>query len=523
MFNHTLNSSPAKSESSAISSKEILIAEDDQSNAAQLRYHLNLNNYQIIDIVPTGEALIDALEYSSPDLILLDIQLAGDLDGVNVAEKLLSKYDIPIIYLTSQTDEKTLNRAVITEPSGYLVKPVNPTELHFTIEMAVYKHQIARTLQNNHTWLQTTLNSIGEGVISTNNNEEITFINPTGEKLLGLNHDQVIGKPLNSILKLEGIDNHEVIPHPVQLVINEGQPLIFDNCRLTEAVLNTSIVVDCTLSPIRDSKNSILGGIFVFRDISSRLKADRERHELEAQLRHASKMEAIGQLAGGISHEFNNIITGISNYEELISAKLDENSDTYQYHRTIRKKLDQATHLTRKLLAFSRKDEPELSISNINQVILDLSLFLQQTLTSDIEIAISLDDQVKLISTDPNAIEQILTNLCLNSRDALTDGGKINISTALVNIPNHRTYSNTALPDGDYIRVTVRDNGIGMGDEIIQHIFEPFYTTKGSDSGTGLGLSVVYGLVKQLGGWIFCNSIPTKGTKFELYFPATPS
>ncbi len=503
--------------------KKILVAEDDNNIAVQLKYHLEKNGYSIIAVVPRGEEVMQQLATNCPDLILLDIQLAGRMNGLDVADTILSKYDIPIIYLTSQTDKATLDRAKSTLSFGYLIKPVNPTELYFSIEMAVYQHQLARALQYNLNWLMTTLNSVGEGVISTNCAEEITFINPFAERQLGISQSDVLGQHLEKLFKLNGNDTDKVIPHPVQLAINEGQSLNFDNCQIFSKSNGSKLPVDCTISPLIDSKNNIIGGIFIFRDISTRLKAEADRQYLENQLCHACKMEVIGQLAGGISHEFSNIITGISSYVELILSMLPDDDPLRKYHTTILKKLGQATHLTRKLLTFSRKNDSTIIKTDLNHIINELSIFLRQTISNAIDIIVSTDEKVISVETDIYAIEQIITNLCLNARDALPKGGTIKITTNLVNSDCKTVKSPPTLPAGEYINISVKDNGKGMTEDIRQFIFEPFYTTKEAESGTGLGLSVVYGLVKQLGGWIFCTSEPDIGTEFNLYFPATPS
>lgn len=498
----------------------ILIVEDDEIIAKQLRYLLNKFEYSILDVLKSGEELIEKLNYLEPDVLIMDIELSGELDGISAVEKLQKQYKLPVIYLSAKTDRQTLRRAQYTNPFGYLTKPINPIELRFTIELAKYKHRTEQKLQTQREWLKTTLTSIGDGVISTDNNGVVTFINPSAETGLQIKSEAILNRKFYSILNLVDDDSNAPVD-PVEQAIQQDCSIQFNNHTLQNKATGYSLPVDCTVVPLYNSKNQLSGSIIIFRDISQRKKDYQEKSQLEAQLRHAQKMEAIGQLTSGIAHEFNNILTGISSYTELAQAELPPEDPIQRYHRTILKKLDQAVLLTRKLLTFSRNEDLHFQTTDLNIVIDNHLHFLQQTIRDGVIIEADLDSNIGLVNADVNALEQIITNLCLNARDAIADYGTIELHTEQYEITANPQHYSVNISPGSYVKFTVKDNGAGMDEETRQKIFEPFFTTKDDRNGTGLGLSIVYGLVEQHHGWINCISYPQIGTIFELYFPAT--
>ncbi|MEE8585776.1 MAG: ATP-binding protein, partial [Acidobacteriota bacterium] len=241
---------------------------------------------------------------------------------------------------------------------------------------------------------------------------------------------------------------------------------------------------------------------------------------LEEQLRHAQKMEAIGRLAGGVAHDFNNILTIISGYATFLQEALGEDPKLRKYVETILEASDRAGAVTRQLLAFSRKQVLEPQVVELNSLVADTEKLLQRLIGEDIELITLFDPDAGKIRADPNQFAQVLINLVVNSRDAMPSGGQLRVETS----STHLTESDLKtmkmkLHSGDYACLRVRDTGDGMDSEILDHIFEPFFTTKEKGKGTGLGLSTVYGIVKQSGGDIDVASVKGKGTVFEIYLP----
>ncbi len=244
-----------------------------------------------------------------------------------------------------------------------------------------------------------------------------------------------------------------------------------------------------------------------------------ERNILEEQLLRSKKLEAIGTLSIGIAHDFNNILQAILCYTQSFSRDYGKDSEEHFKLTKIEECVKRASELTRQLLTFGSRIEPKKRRVGINGEIRAARKFLARTIPKMVDIKLELAEGLDRIMADPNQIQQIIVNLCVNSNDALTDGGTIVIKTENVNIlENHNDIHPDASP-GDYIKLTVTDNGTGMENEDLDHIFDPFFTTKEVGAGSGLGLAVVYGIVKNHGGFIKCGSEPGKGTEFNIFLP----
>jgi two-component system cell cycle sensor histidine kinase/response regulator CckA len=244
-----------------------------------------------------------------------------------------------------------------------------------------------------------------------------------------------------------------------------------------------------------------------------------ERKLLEEQLRQSQKMEAVGRLAGGVAHDFNNALGVISGYSELMLADLPAGHVLEKYAQEIAKAGRRAAGLTRQLLAFSRKQVIQPVVLDLNSLIGEMDTMLRRLIGEDIEVIFTRHSALCRIKTDPGQIEQILMNLAVNARDAMPRGGKLIIGTADVQLDETYALQNAGAKPGRYAELSFSDTGCGMDRETQAHIFEPFFTTKEVGKGTGLGLSTVYGIVKQSGGHIRVYSEPGKGTNFKIYFP----
>lgn len=262
-------------------------------------------------------------------------------------------------------------------------------------------------------------------------------------------------------------------------------------------------------------------GLLVMRDISGRVAAERERKRLEEELLHAQKMESIGRLAGGIAHDFNNLLTVINGRAELAASLLEKDHPALQEVERIRQAGLRAAELTGRLLAFSRKQAFELTQVYLNQVIEEIAQALRQVIGEDVELVLRLDPHLLPVRADAGRIQQVVLNLVVNARDAMPEGGRLLLATENLAIggkpaPGHPP----DLPPGRFVTLTVEDTGQGMGPEVLSRIFEPFFTTKQVGQGSGLGLSVVHGIVQEHGGRIAVKSAPGAGSTFVIYLPA---
>jgi PAS domain S-box-containing protein len=244
-----------------------------------------------------------------------------------------------------------------------------------------------------------------------------------------------------------------------------------------------------------------------------------EHKRLEEQLRHSQKLEAMGQLAGGVAHDFNNLLMVIQAHNERLRSQLGSSGPALRDTVEIERAVTRAAALTQQLLAFSRRQVLQLRTLDLNSVVTEVAKMLHRLIPADIELNILPATSPNHIKADPGQMEQVILNLAVNARDAMPQGGRLTIKTGSVELREPRAGSHAPIPPGKYVVLTVNDTGIGMHSDTQAHIFEPFFTTKKPGKGTGLGLAIVYGVVKQTGGWITTSSKLEHGTTFDIYFP----
>jgi signal transduction histidine kinase len=248
-----------------------------------------------------------------------------------------------------------------------------------------------------------------------------------------------------------------------------------------------------------------------------------ERRRTEEKLRQAEKMNAVGQLAAGIAHDFNNLLTIITGFAELLRYQLTSDSRSLELVDKILHSGQRAAELVRQLLTFSRKQTISPRVVDLNSVVKNIDWMLQRITNQDIELQTILAPDLWPVTLDPAQFEQVIINLAVNARDAMPHGGLLLLKTTNIRLDEKQVYPYLDLPPGEYVRLAISDTGIGMSAEIKDHIFEPFFTTKEVGKGTGLGLAVVFGMVKQSGGDIHVESQEGVGTTFEIYFPRAHS
>jgi len=271
---------------------------------------------------------------------------------------------------------------------------------------------------------------------------------------------------------------------------------------------------------VADEEGNILYYEGTTEDISARKRAEEEKSYLESQLLQAQKMEAIGTLAGGVAHDFNNILTTIIGFGSLLQMDMDEGGTRQVYIDQILSASHKAANLTQGLLAFSRKQRMELKPNRVGQLIGSIEKLLRRLLTEDIDLVVRLGEgDEAVIMSDASQIDQVLINLATNARDAMPKGGKITLEAGTVEVERQVYTAHGFVTPGRYVVISVADTGAGMDEQTKEKIFEPFFTTKEAGKGTGLGLSIVYGIVKQHEGFVQVVSGPGQGTSFHLYFP----
>jgi len=364
------------------------------------------------------------------------------------------------------------------------------------------RKQAEEELRDSEKRLKTILDSIQAGIVLINvETHTIVDANPAAIKMIGAPKEEIIDHVCHKF-----ICSAEKGKCPIT---DLGQEI--DNSeRILFTATGEEVPILKTVTPILLNGQAHL--LESFFDIT-------EKKKLEAQLQQAQKMEAIGTLAGGIAHDFNNMLQAISGYTQILLMGKKASDPDYEKLEAIEKSAQRASDLTKRLLIFSRKVESKLRPVGLNQEIEQVSKMLERTIPKMINIELHLAENLKIINADPAQIEQIMMNLGVNARDAMPDGGRLIFETENVILDEQYCKIHLGARPGKYVKLSISDTGHGMDREILSHIFEPFYTTKETGKGTGLGLAMVYGIVKNHGGYIMCYSEPGEGTTFKIYFP----
>jgi signal transduction histidine kinase len=371
-----------------MSSAQIMLVEDERIVALHLQQQLARFGYDVIANLASGSEALQKIEEKRPDLVLMDINIEGEIDGIETASRIPASYHIPVVYLTAYSEEATLERARATKPYGYLLKPFAERELHATIQMVL-----------------------------------------------------------------------------------------------------------------------------------ERVRTEKALRATEEQLRQSQKMEVVGQLAGGVAHDFNNILAIIYGNLDLLDEALTDRPDLRDIVQGTLKAAERGASLTHQLLAYSRRQPLDPRVLDAGKLVEKMTDLLRRTLGETIEVQTRVADKLWKTLIDPHELENALVNLAVNARDAMPDGGKLIIE--LQNAVLDASYAEQHLEvlPGAYVMLAVTDTGTGMSKEVVEHALEPFFTTKPTGQGTGLGLSMVYGFVKQSRGHIKIYSEEGHGTSVKLYLP----
>jgi two-component system cell cycle sensor histidine kinase/response regulator CckA len=497
----------------------ILIAEDESLIADELEERLRRMGLTVVGSVSSAEDALSLVELSPPDIVLMDIRLGGEMDGIDAAAVLRDRHHIPVVYLTAHSDDATIRRATLTEPFGYLLKPFDERDLRIVLEMALHKHDVERRLRESEQRLATTLTSMGDAVIATDADGRITFLNPVAEALTRWPVAEAKGERLETVFRIVDAVTRLALDSPVARALREDRVVTIGDQMLLLARDGVEVPVDDSAAPIRDERGQLLGGVLVFRDISERQRAAAALRETEEQLRQAQKMEAIGRLAGGVAHDINNMMTVVLGYAELLLTRFDASAPEHAMLDEMKRAADRSAGITRQLLAFGRRQVLQPVVVDINGLVGEMAKMLTRLLGAHIDVRYHLEAERASVLADPGQLDQAILNLCLNARDAMPDGGVLTIRTH--NVVLDASFATTApgVGPGMYVRLSVSDTGVGMDADTKAHVFEPFFTTKEIDEGTGLGLATVYGIVKQSGGHIYVHSEPQQGTTFHVYLP----
>ncbi len=607
---------------------KVLIVEDELIIATDIRNILMSSGYNVTAIAVDGEETIQSIKKEKPDIILMDIVLSGSMDGIETADYIKQNFQVPVVFLTSHSDEKTLNRAKYTEPYGYILKPIHKNELTSTIETVLYRYELELKLRESEQKYRLVVSNADESIFILQNGI-LNFVNPAVSRITGKPEETLLNNNFfdlvypedreyaesvyNDDIKSSGgkktyqfriVDSNGVLKiievHPVLIEwlgreatinfmkdVTELRNMVealriseekfskafsfspnaitistLDNDRFIEVNDNfltftgyerkeligltgeslklwvdvenrkqfiTRLSIEGSIreyeTPFRTKSGEIrfasLSASIIEIDNSLNIVTvmmdTTVRKKLEDEILKAQKMESVGILAGGIAHDFNNLLTVISGNIAFIKMISTEDPELKECITEIEKASIQAKNLSSQLLNFSSLSRPVITKTNLKDLLDRRAMISRIPRTVDMEI--KLDPKLWSLRVDPDQIYRVMGHIVDNACEAIDNKG-----TIIITAENYKVEKQKYIPidEGNYVKISVKDNGVGIPQENISKIFDPYFTTKRkySEKGMGLGLSISYAVIKRHHGYINLESTPGQGTTFYLYLPA---
>jgi two-component system cell cycle sensor histidine kinase/response regulator CckA len=498
----------------------VLIVDDVKSSIDELVEALQ--GLYLLSVALDGETALRSIAQNPPDLVLLDVMMPQP-DGYEICRRLRADpatRELPIILISALGEPKSKARGFEAGGTDYVTKPYEVVEVRARVrsllKAKMYQDAVRASLASEVRWLAAIIEASPDAIFSTDPGGIVTSWNPGADNMYGYSGAEALGKHIAFIAPPELADELRGQFERVQ----QGE--VIEDCERKGLRKDGRLIdVSLTLTLLRGADGTIRGVSGVIRDITVRRAAQEALRKSEDQLRQAQKMEALGRLTGGIVHDFNNLLSVVVSYSELVINDLQPSGQALEYLQQIQIAGKRAVDLTRQLLVFSRQQVFEPKILDLNETLAGLNKMLARIVGEDIELTTIPGEAIGLISAAPGSIEQLVMNLVVNARDAMPAGGKLTMETANVMLDADYAWTHLGVTPGPHVMLAVSDTGTGMDRATQARIFEPFFTTKETGKGTGLGLATVFGIVQQCGGTIWVYSEPGHGSTFKIYLPRT--
>lgn len=498
----------------------VLVVEDEAIIAEDLKRRLQSFGYIVIATATTGQDAVAKAAAMQPDLVLMDIVLRGDMDGIQAANLMREQLGIPVVYLTSHADSTTVNRAVTTEPFGYILKPLDDRELSITIEMALYRHHAEKKLRDMERWLKTTLNSVGDGLIATDAAGCISLMNPQAEHLTGWTSAESIGRPLSDVFSIRDARSGQPLPLPTMQVLKEGPVTHLDPYVLLQTRDQRKIYIHDSVAPICDDAGAVTGAVLVFRDTTKQVRAeealrrlhvDLERQVAERTAELASANKDLESFSYSVSHELRAPLRAIAGYSDMLAEGLGagEESETTEWLAAVFRNIRRMEGMLEGFLELARVQRSDLTKRPIDMnrlvedVVAEMSL---QTLEPVPRLQIKPLPDAQ--GGDAPMLRQVWSNLISNAVKFSRHTASPHIEIDGHEVDTECVYS-------------IKDDGVGFDMQYADKLFEVFQRLHATHEfeGTGVGLATVYRIVQRHGGRTWARAAPGQGATFFFSLP----
>jgi PAS domain S-box-containing protein len=498
----------------------IFIVEDEGIVAADIEDHLKRLEFDVAGNAASGEDAVSRVAEARPDLVLMDIVLRGEMDGLEAARQIREQFDIPVVFLTSHADPSTFRWASRTEPFGYVLKPFDERELRITIEMALYRHRAEQRLRQMERWLATTLNSIGDGVIATDIQGRLTFMNPVAQQLTGWPLVDALGRDCMEVFQAIEAGTGQPVPNPVLRAIEEGVVIQLEPHTLLRGRGGRVLPIDDTAAPIRDDDGNVTGAVLAFRDRTERLRAEEEVRQLNEQLEQrvrlrTAELDAVNQelesFSYSVAHDLRAPLRVIQGFADLLAERQAQTADT-EGQRMVSIVSESARRMGQMVdeflnLAMLSRQAPNLRTVRMTELVHAVLEELQvATRQPAAEVKVG---ELPVAVGDEGLLRQVWMNL-------LSNAVKFTGKTAVPRIEV------SGRLEGEEVSYCVRDNGAGFDMRYAQRLFSAFYRMHppAEFEGTGVGLSIVSRIVRRHGGRVWAEAEVGRGASFYFALPA---